>query len=494
MITDINNIKKSSVIDADVCIIGSGAAGISLACEFLKSPLRVVLLEGGGLKKSERNQKFYDLETSDLPIDKNSRVRAFGGTTTVWGGGWKLLDEIDFEVRDWVPFSGWPIRRQELDAYYDRAAQLVGGPLVKDFELDSVKKYPSKKKFYIIETETVRTTLLRILPEENLDFGKKFQREIEQSESLNVLLNSNVTRLVLNESGSTIAEATVITLDGVSHSVRAKKFILACGGIENARLLLFSNIGNGNDQVGRYYMDHPKCAGGSIVPSDKNLNLSIYWKPQNIGSLTVAGLQLSPEYQKKNRALNSYVQLRPWYVADSYLLLGLKIFTSQNIFLRIFKKIFKSHSAIKELRLRNYMEQAPSPDNRVLLSDKKDTFGNPLAKISWSVSENDIKGLRALHSVLKQEFEKLGIGKFSSPLFDNPQKDLNITDASHHMGTTRMGHDPKTSVVDSNCAVHGVSNLFVAGSSVFPTSGHANPTATIIALAIRLADHIKNLG
>lgn len=492
MIKDINTIK-GSLVDTDICIVGTGAAGIALGLELENSGKRVVMLEAGSMQRTEINQSFYDLENVSLPIDLNSRIRVFGGTTTVWGGGWKPLDQIDFEKRDWVPFSGWPITRETLVPYYERAAKVFGGPTLSGFEISNLRKFLRNKNSYILETREIKTTLLRILPREKWDFAKNYQKIFELSSAVEVLFNAPVTRLILDSKKRKVAKVLVQTLLGKEISVEAKHYIIACGGIENARLLIFSEIGNKYDQVGRYYMDHPKFVSGSIVPERRDLNLSLYWKPQDVSGLAIAGLQLSEDAQRSLKVLNSYVHFLPYYVSDQYAFLALKVFASNNVFSKTFRTILRLYTGISKVQVRNFMEQAPSPENRVLLSSRKDLLGNPLAKVKWSLSTLDKKSLFALHTVLKAELEESDIADFTSPVLDNTETFSSIKDASHHMGTTRMGVNPIYSVVNEDCRVHGIENLFIAGSSVFPTSGHANPTATIIALTVRLADYIKSV-
>lgn len=492
MIKDINTIENL-LVDADICIIGTGAAGITLGLELENSGKKVVILEGGSMQKTQINQSFYDLENINLPIDPDSRIRTFGGTTTVWGGGWKPLDQMDFEKKDWVPFSGWPITKGTLIPYYERGAKMFGGPTLEEFEISNVRKFLRNRNNYILDTKEIKTTLLRILPREKWNFARNYRHIFELSSSIEVLFNAPVTKIILDSKNEKVAEVVVQTLLGKKINIKAKHYIVACGGIENARLLIFSEIGNKYDQVGRYYMDHPKFVSGSVVPERRNLNLSLYWKPQDINGLAIAGLQLSDDTQRSLGVLNSYVHFLPRYVSDQYAFIALKVFASNNILSKAFRALMRRYIGVSEVRVRNFMEQAPYPENRVSLSSKKDLLGNPLARVEWSLSSLDKKSLFALHTVLRKELRQNHISDLTSPILDYTETFVSVRDASHHMGTTRMGTDPRYSVVDENCRVHDIENLFVAGSSVFPTSGHANPTVTIIALAVRLADYVKFL-
>ena len=466
MIKDINTVE-GSIIDADICIIGTGAAGITLGLELANSGQKVIMLEAGSMQKTEISQSFYDLENASLPMDANSRIRTFGGTTTVWGGGWKPLDPIDVERRDWVPFSGWPLTRETLIPYYERGAKIFSGPALGDFEIGNLGELFRNK--FILNSDKIKTTLLRILPRGKWNFAESYREFFESNTSVEVFFNAPVTKILLDHTQRKVVQVNVQTTLGKKLVIRAKNFVVACGGIENARLLLFSEIGNGYDQVGRYYMDHPKLVSGVFVPKKRNLDLSLYWKTQDVKGVAIAGLQLSESSQRSLLVLNSYAGLT------------------------LSRSVMDWFAGGKEFKLKNFIEQAPRPENRISLGSKTDMFGNPLTKTEWLLSDIDKKSLFGLHVVLKEEFKLHNLGDLSSPILENTETFASIRDASHHMGTTRMGLDPKYSVVDENCRIHDVTNLFIAGSSVFPTSGNANPTATIIALAIRLADHMRSL-
>lgn len=465
MIIDIETLLDKTILDSDICIVGAGAAGLVLGHEFLHGKDKVIILESGSLIPHPADQEFSPIESSVLKVDKASRVRAFGGTTNVWTGGWKPFDEIDFEKRDWVPYSGWPIKRSDLDPYYERAGKLLYGPSVEDY--------------LILDQETgdIQSTLLRVIPKASLNFGTLFRRSFNESNSVDIYLGAIVTYILVE--GSEVREVSVKTFSGKEYTIRAKKFVVACGGIENARILLASNIGNAYDQVGRYYMDHPKGVSGEVFVT-KRQNIEKYLEHKDAAGVCTRGLQLSPQAQREKRVLNSYVQIR-------------EDFSNDNMLARIIKKIFGFHINRGRFLVRSFMEQEPRPENRVCLSNKKDAFDNPIATVAWDISSFDMTSLQVLHVTLKKYLERGQIGTLKSRLPEEPDA-LHWpvkTDASHHMGSTRMGIDPKTSVVNADCKVHSTDNLYIGGSSVFSTSGHANPTATIVALALRLADHLK---
>ena len=473
MITDAKSIPAGTQINTDICIIGSGAAGIPLALEFENWRPRACILESGGFEDVVDYSDVYHFISRGLPVSLDSRTQGFGGTTRAWAGIWKPHDEIDFRLRPWVKYSGWSVAFQELSGYYDRAAQSVGA-----FPLEFFNPPLDAKT---LEDSTLNTTLVRLMKPEDLDFGRKFKSRFENADNLHVYLRAVVTSFESNPGHTEVQRVRIAAPGKKEFTLTAKIFVLAAGGIENARLLLLSNLGNEHDQVGRYYMDHPKGKVGSVALNhDINIDLNQYFGAEDSAGKVFAGLRLSDRLQEQRQALNSYVQLSPVYEQEGFM--G-----------KTARKIFGLKRKMKKIELRNFMEQEPNPDSRITLGEKCDSLGCPRAVIDWQISEKDKITMKTLHEVLRDKLAGLGIGKLESPLLEKNLQDWPIkTDASHHMGTTRMGTDPRTSVVDPNCKIHSVANLYVAGSSVFPTGGYANPTATSIALALRLADHLKN--
>lgn len=464
MFVDANSIPKNSQVKCDICVIGAGAAGIVLALGFKNSPLNVCVVEGGGLGYDKEVHKLYDFEAIGLPISLHSRARQFGGTTTVWMGLWKQMDRIDFEIRSWVPRSGWPFVLKDMILYYKRAAELLS--------VDCVST-PSTERQLFRENSTFQVTDFARVEKSNLDFGKKFHHELEVSKNITVLLNANVTAFRANQGCKIVECADVKTLSGNSFQIGARYFILAAGGIENARLLLLSDsinkhgLGNDYDQVGRYYMDHPKGVAGRV-----KLHRSLAFS-----RFAFSGLRLSDEVQRKYQVLNSMAMLLP---------------EKQSLLNRAKEKILGVSRHRDTFLLRNFLEQVPNPNNRVYLNDTRDSLGCRKVTVDWLVSELDKKTIFTFHRLLQEELKNLGVGELESQLLEGTYAEWPIAqDASHHIGTTRMGTNPKNSVTDPNCRLHGIENLYIAGSSVFPTSGYANPMAMTIALTLRLSDHLK---
>jgi choline dehydrogenase-like flavoprotein len=472
MIRSSASLARDECLEADVCVIGAGAAGLVLARELMGSRARVCVLESGGRARPPEPDPLYEVRSIDLPVPNDSRVRAFGGTTTVWSGRWKRFDPIDFEPRDWVPHSGWPISYAALDPHYMRAARAAG---VREDPSDGAGQASAS----LVRSESVIPTVFRTLKEADRDFGRACAASIQRAENVDALLESHVVGL--ERQGRAVARVLARGEAGGAFSVRARAVVLATGGIENARLLLLAGIGNQHDQVGRYFMDHPKAKVGVVETYDP-IDVSS-WEGLSEDAPVWVGLRLSDAVQRSEQVLNSYVFLAPAFERD--------------LVRRLARRALRPRTC-RILDVRNYMEQAPDPDHRVfLVRGETDPLGLARAGVQWSLGERDRRTMVAMHRILQRELQRAGVGELYSPLLrggagaegeaDFPA----FQDASHHMGTTRMGTDPRTSVVDPDCRVHDTDNLYVAGSSVFPTSGYANPTATIAALAVRLSDHLK---
>jgi choline dehydrogenase-like flavoprotein len=459
----IRSTPQSGAVDTDVCVIGTGAAGIAIARELDGTGIRVCLLESGHHKPAAVPDPYYEIISKKATVENHSRRRAFGGTTTVWAGRWRRFDPIDLEARDWVPSSGWPVNYDQLVPFYERAADSVH---VRDHhtEDDLPDFMPSK---------ILVPTVFHTLTPEQRRFGTASQRQFERSDNVDVMLGTHCMQLI--RAGHSITHVVAKTEAGTV-SIYAKHVILAAGGIENARQLLLSKIGNQHDQVGRYFMDHPK-GGVGVIETYEPIDMSS-WKGLTEDAPIYVGFRLADEVQRQQQTLNSYVFLAPMFQRD--------------LVSRAVRRLLRPKSC-RMLLVRNYMEQIPDPENRVYLGEASDPYGQPRAAVAWQLGEQDRTAVITLHRMLQREVRRAGVGELVSPLLHQNADFSTFVDASHHMGTTRMGRSPRNSVVDADCRVHDCDNLFVAGSSVFPTSGYANPTATIVALAIRLADHVKGL-
>lgn len=506
--------RERNITTADLCVVGAGAAGIAVALELLDTPLRVVLLERGG--PTDGREGIYRVVNgppASLTHDSD-RPWYVGGSTNHWFGNCRPLDPCDFERRDWIPDSGWPIRRDELVPFYERAQELCGLGDFRLYDVEACRPHLAHRPLDL-ESGVLVNRVLQTCPEPRL--AVLHRRRLENAGGVQVVTGTRVIALEANARGDAVTAAHVVDAGGRRFRVAARAFVLAGGGIENPRLLLSSTgsdpagLGNRHDLVGRFFMEHAFVD----VPVDSahaRVDLAFYGGRQRVESATVWGhLSLSEDFMRAERApgqalwfqradltgpgvrsaarLKNMLLGRAWPAAplrDLRTVLG----APGEIARRAGEKLgLRAGPVSRHDLLRVQLEQAPARDNRILLSTELDAAGQPRATLALRLGDQEAE--RHARS-LRMAADSIG--------FDGPRAATALRAMlragqaaffSHHMGTTRMAEDPRCGVVDRHCQVHGVSNLFVAGSSVFPTGGTAGPTLTIVALALRLARHLR---
>lgn len=488
MIVDARTLPSGTRIDADICVIGGGPAGITVARSLAGRSARVALLESGGLEPDPTTQELARGESVGLPYYplQTARLRCLGGTTAHWGGWCRPLDDDDFTVRSWVPHSGWPFASTELSSYYDEAHRLCQlGPL--SYNPAAVGLTPPTVNG-AIEPRVFRQT-----PPSH--FGKLYGDELRRAGDVTVYLHATVTRLETSSSRR-VAEASLATLAGQVLRARASLFVLATGGLENARLLLASSLGN-PELVGRFFMEHVDVPVGLFLPARAELPLD-FFHVRKVASgrrrETVLGaLALSAAYAARERVLGAYVtQLEPLSLDAR----ELELSATERLFAgdvaSVVAEVGGGRASKGMCPLIIACEQAPNPDSRVTLAEERDRFDVPRLRLDWRLGELDHRTARAAALALAGA---LGVAEQGRVRVSLPA-DTSSWPAYgewHHMGTTRMHVDPRQGVVDRNCKVHELENLYVAGSSVFPTSGYANPTLTLVALSLRLGRHLREV-
>jgi choline dehydrogenase-like flavoprotein len=529
MLRDGRAIPENELVETDLCIIGAGPAGISIAREFVGSRLRVCLLESGGARPIRAAQRLNDGRSVGYPYYtlESARARAFGGSSAHWWHQtdedgrpylWRSgpLDPVDFDSRPGIAHTGWPFSREVLIPFYQRAQRICQlGPFeygVEDWE------DPVRPRFPLPRDEFVT----KILQYGNRTFAD-YLGELERAQNVTTILNATVSELVTAENPSTVTETTVRVDAGKAFRVKARAYVLAAGGIENARLLLLSSktrtagLGNTNDLVGRFFMERLSIRSGVIVPTDSGLlQRSHLYKIQFARGVQFQGvLRLNEELMRREGLLNAAMFVLPAHQAFTSegvrslvalyravrrrRLAGDLLGHAKNvagdlddIALTLYRQIIARGSAKDEVFiLRVQAEQAPNPFSRVTLDEARDAFGLRKARLDWRVTDFDRWSIRRTQEILDRELRRAGLGRLERKLGEEDPPAL-FQGAFHHMGTTRMHREASLGVVDADCRVHGLANLFVAGSSVFPTAGSTNPTLTLVALAVRLADHLRD--
>lgn len=475
----------------DVCVIGTGPAGITIARKLAEAGASVALMEGGGEDYEHRSQDMYKGQVSGLdywPLDE-PRLRLLGGSSNHWAGWSRPLDALDFTVRGHVPLSGWPITRADLDPYLDETDAILDlAPLPQLPPLPQSE--PRFRRFTVRYSPPTR-------------FADKYRDALDNLPGLTCVLNANLVDLRLDDSLTTITEATFrgYAPGDPGFGIRAKSFCLCTGGIENARLLLNfrsqlpDGIGNHHDNLGRYFCEHPHFTVADALLGQGIDDLEFY-RP-------------SPRFAEAAQTLNFGLRLEPSHfnppgapereaIADCDATLPASLIAAIPEGSRLHKGLLKRARAngCPTATVRIAQEQVLNPDSRISLTDTRDAMGLFRTDLNWTLTEQDRQSMRtaamafALH-MAEQDRGRLRLRDWL--LSDDapwPDLDADEVGGKHHMCTTRMAEDPRYGVVDADCRVHGTENLFIGGSSVFATGGHSNPTYTIVQLSLRLADHL----
>jgi choline dehydrogenase-like flavoprotein len=547
VIVDIAELPSGQALECDICVIGAGAAGVTLALELMESGLNVTLLEAGGLGEEADTQALYDGEVADEKLHSppiNYRQRRFGGSTTIWGGRCMPFDPIDFEARDFIADSGWPFAEDELAPWYLRAAELceTGHGPFRASALFGPGLRPMIKGFQgpRFEADTLEKFSCPT------DFGARYGHRLRAASRLRVVLHANVTALRLDPATGRIGTVEATSLQRHRFSVRAGFVVLAAGGLETPRLLLSNNdvmpegLGNAHGLVGRYYMCHLAGTIGELRFTGPRENVWHGYDVSDEGIYCRRRLALKPEVQRAERIGNFVARLHHPRISNpehgnailSALYLAKPLIPyeygkrlhgghqatfgewlrhARNVVLGPFDAVGFAWHMLRDRKLAErkfpsiiihpkaslysldfHAEQEPNPDSRVTLADAVDELGQRRIRVDWRYTPGDIHTVQRALELLAQDLRDSGLGTFD---YDPGSVETEMfrygAYGGHHIGTARMHRDPRHGVVDPDGRVHGIDNLYVAGSAVFPTSSQANPTFTIVAMAARLAAHLR---
>ena len=528
MLDDFNTCTDSADLAADICIVGAGAAGITLARALRGKGREILLLESGG---ADFEAGVQDLAAGAIsgfdyyPL-VDSRLRFFGGTTAIWGGRSARLDAIDFRRRDWVADSGWPFGPETLAPYYAAAERSLG--------LDTHTADDDAWRRLGLTPPPFDPAALSVnlwqFDEQADRFTLRRCQDLIDAADVRILLHATVTHIHANAAGNSVERLEIANLRGGRGQVRAGTVVLAAGGLEVPRLLLASNdvmpngLGNAHDLVGRYFMEHPHARGGRIVTDRPWRLLHLLPRSHRHGGRRYATLGRPAEaLQEGESLLNTSFTLAARQAPDDRMAATRRAYDTlkhalppdrlrRNLWRTAKQTVVRAQEAIgpvlpwlavkrgaKGLYAILRAEQAPNPDSRVVLTGDRDALGMPRLALDWRFRDIDRASAHGLMAALDRELQRLALGRVEinpwlrdgGPSWQtDPLISSHPLAGYHHMGTTRMADDPRRGVVDADARVHGLDNLYVAGSSVFPTGGWANPTLTIIALALRLADHL----
>ncbi len=488
MFEQATSVPDGARIEADVVIAGAGAAGITIARELARTDKRVVLLESGDFEYERDTQDLYAGTVSGSPYDlESSRLRFFGGTTNHWGGWVRPLDPEDFEGRSWIPGTGWPIERRELDPYYERAYPITSQLDDRSFDWEDWVGDPEVGVAPLVDSPELTGAIYRISP---VRFNDAYRPDIEVADNVTAYLGANLVGIAL-DAADRVAAFEVATLEGNRFEVIGSQYVLALGGIENARMLLQTDtsegtpLGNHSDLLGRTFMDHIEANVGTVVLADQ---LSEAYMGGNFGLFRAA---VTPTVEAGERlglgGVAFVIEEGPRWADPADVPEGMDELPSEVVG-DVLGSLEPGEPSTWVVHMR--AEPEPNPESRVTLNDEVDALGVRTVDVHRVLTDADHQRIRAAVDLLANELGAAGVGWMR---IDAPG--LGVDDSSlfygfHHMGTTRMSETPADGVVDPDGRVHGTDNLWIAGSSVFPSVGYANPTLTIVALALRTADRL----
>jgi choline dehydrogenase-like flavoprotein len=537
MFIDAKALPRNAVLRSDICIVGAGPAGIALAAELRHCGLRVTLLESGGLNE-ERSARGQPASTSVFEGHRGLwTTRRFGGNANRWlvdaGLGANhlrlaTLSAADFEQRAWLPDNGWPLTLEDLKSYYARAQSW--------FELPQWHYGPgywegADAPRLPLHGSGLRTSMFQFADKDVV--LKKNRDLIGASGDITCYYDATATRLAMDEAGVRVTAVHVCPQPGHEVVFEADTIVLAQGGLATPQLLLASDdrqpagIGNQHDLVGRYFMDHPLIFGGTFTPASPKLidRMALYDLRRVDGTSAMGHLQLTDATLRGEPCVNLSTLLFPRRSMSRRREIGFRASqrvrealakrgrlrkrdvlamlygldgVAQQYNDRLRKPISHlgvggwSKAGTPSHRLDHFevlhqVEQPPRHDNRVRLGQERDDLGNRLAEIQWRWHDQDIALVQKSQEIMARELERSGVGTFNI----RRPFEIKTSSTTHYLGSTRMHDNPRCGVVDRHGRVHGVDNLFVTGSAVFPSGGYANPTLTIVALSLRLADRIR---
>lgn len=549
MIGEADALPRDTLLVTEICVVGGGPAGIALALSLGERGCQVLLLEAGRTSRDQAAQALYEgeLANGQHSPPHRYRLRGLGGSSVLWGGRCMPMDPIDFEARGWVPHSGWPIDYAALQPYYAQANELAEAG---SYAYDAREALPGARPWVAgwHSEEVDSHGLERFSCPTN--FGLRYARRLRLSPTIRVLRGAVCTAIRLARSPTpahrhAVRALEVATLQGRRLQVQARVVVLAAGGVETARLLLCSDdvepqgVGNRHDVVGRYYMCHLAGNLGTLTLQGPPGAVRHGYEVSPDGVYCRRRLAVSEPVQRREQLLNAVARLHFPRIADpahrSGVLSGLflvrrlisyeysrRLHDGTPLSPRLLARhamnllrdapdtaAFLGHwlwrrtlaarkfpSVILANRTNHFSlevqaEQQPHPGSRVQLADGVDALGMRRVRIDWRYQPADINSVRRSLELIAAAVARSGKGRLQ---VDGARLEEDLLRygayGGHHIGTARMGRDPRTSVVDTEARVHDVANLYVAGSAVFPTCGQANPTLTLLALSLRLADHL----
>ncbi len=543
---DARDVGQSAVLDADVCIVGGGPAGISAALTLDGGRLSVILLESGGYEEDAETRDRNFGENIGLPYYDlaETRHRGLGGSSQRWAGWCRPMDPADFDDRPWLGATGWPVTFAEMLPFYQQAAELC--ELQESPFTERSEGLPAVYRSPFVGGDVQIATWKGSPPTK---FGHRYRAALARSKNVSVFTHATATELILGGNGGTMDKVRVSGPGHKDFDVRAKTVVLCAGAIESARVLLASRnvhatgVGNGQDLVGRFFMEHPHGVTAYVIPLPPEvvgrqripgIDRAVLGTRDRLAIQRPSGLRkaayvIDARTRTMSQMLNFSTHLRTMSAVDressvayqSFKLIVNNLRSPRHLLSQIrsrslpegtvrqvenlitgFPEVAKvildeALSRPASLALYTQSEQAPNRESRVILDARShDSTGLPRIKLDWRLKRIDTESIQKAHRILGDHFARSGLGVvIPVPAFAEGGGDWRhgLSGGHHHMGTARMADSPRHGVVDRNGQVHGVHGLYIADSAVFPVSGYANPLLTIVAMACRVASRIQSV-
>jgi choline dehydrogenase-like flavoprotein len=510
---DLDQLETADSLHSPICIIGAGIAGLMLAQRLAGCGMEVCVLEAGGLELEDRSQALYQAE---MPAAQHrgsteGRFRTFGGSSTRWGGQLLPFAEDIFRPAAGSPSLPWPIAENEIKGYYEQIQRIMHlGPLPFTGDL-----LPALGHKPVAFTPELRLRYSKWAPFSKRNLAHTVGRECLAHPRITVYTHANVA--TLEGDGERITLARVLDYRGRTFEFRADQFVVAAGTIESSRLLLASPcVPNEHDQLGRFFHDHVSLHAAVLPPPARRQILNRLGPFFVNGVLHTCKIEATSVLQREHGLLavmahivvqepqdsgidavrNLLVSIQRGNVAGALVRNLLPMLRGCGDVLRLlwFSRLLRRRAVSKRavVWLNIDLEQAASPANRIRLSDNRDALGLPKAIVEWRVGDAEYETAGKFARIIKQQLQAAGFPAldWTPGLLEGVRPEM--VDSYHSMGGLRMGLDARTSVVDTSLKVHGVENLFVASCAVFPSGGSSNPTFTLMALTLRLADQLQS--
>jgi len=523
MIIDLNSNTDQIHLESDVLIVGAGAVGLVTAVTLAKQGIKVIILESGGEQFEQKSQDLNAFSLTGREHDgiSEARARIVGGTTTLWGGQIVPFSSIDFESRDWISESGWPIKKDDLDDYYTQVANLLGLPV--DYKEDSavwqalnIPEPDLSNNFQVFLTRWLKET----------NFFKLFDYELKNNPNLTLYTHAIVVGLLSTKNNQCIDQVSTLNQFNKRFKFSAKKIIIACGTIEASRLMLYSAAENNqlpwsnNPWIGAFFQDHLDIQIAKVIPIDKKYFHQAFDNIFLKGYKYQPKIRMTDDYQRCHKTLNissSFVfdssiseqvsnaklfirALLRGSVPENWRELPNHLRTLFSIFAPMAIRYIKDRRILsfadKGIYLTLHCEQIPLQESQISLDcSKRDNAGVPATSLHWKVDGNEINVMANYCKNLNINLQQAGLAQLEIDpelLALNPSILNKCRDSSHQCGGLRMATSKEKGVVNKDLQIFGTTNMYVTGAAVFPTSSFANSTFTAMALSLRLANHVSN--